>query len=164
MTTQRAWKPGQIALVRAGAFDGVVVALRSGVPSNMGWAYTGDDGKYGNCWMSDPEGSRAIRPLFVLDIPNVVASVDEARSVAKNPRRDAHPDSTNAHIADQIESQLTPPKPAEPTGLGAVVEDINGHLHTRAREHEQPFVGGDGTWRPYSDIAATTIHSHGWSS
>ena len=42
-------------------------------------------------------------------------------------------------IADQIEAQTKPPKPAEPTGLGAVVEDAEGVRWVRTPRDPMPW-------------------------
>lgn len=62
---------------------------------------------------------------------------------------------------------LTPPKPAEPTGLGAVVEDEEGVLWTYTGLGSiSPWVcpssrGSVGGWRNYGEIAAVRVLSEG---
>lgn len=58
---------------------------------------------------------------------------------------------------------LTPPKPAEPTGLGAVVEDEEGVLWTHTGLATiSPWVrGGIGDWRDYGNIAVVRVLSEG---
>ncbi|MDR7253747.1 hypothetical protein J2X46_002737 [Nocardioides sp. BE266] len=131
---KREWKPGNVALVR-GTIGVDAVAVRSGVPSNMGWAYNGDgpDTKnYGNCWMSDRDGDAVIRPLVVID-PEDREQIERLRDLMVG--HDIHEGrpcySTTCH-ADRLADALhefanpTPLKPDEPTGLGAVVEDEKG--------------------------------------
>lgn len=71
-------------------------------------------------------------------------------------------------LADQIEAQTKPPKPAEPTGLGAVVEDADGLRWVRVADDGLAFA-----WRPvgnrtsYEDnrywkrVAAVSVLSEG---
>jgi len=53
-------------------------------------------------------------------------------------------------IIGQIEAQTKPPKPAEPTGLGAVVEDEDGSLLVRIHGEAAPppwqVVDGGSLW------------------
>lgn len=44
-------------------------------------------------------------------------------------------------IADQIEPQVSLPKPDEPTGLGAVVEDVEGQFWVR--DQRGWWIGGE---------------------
>lgn len=72
-----------------------------------------------------------VRPLVVLDLGDLAgirATLQDAASLMVrggiNRRR-------LAELIDQIEQQTRPPKPAEPTGLGAVVEDAEGQKWLR---------------------------------
>ena len=71
-------------------------------------------------------------------------------------------------IADQIEAQTKPPKPAEPTGLGAVVEDAEGKRWTRVEPaanatSRNPWYPADCDEQPeeYADIDAVRVLSEG---
>jgi len=71
-------------------------------------------------------------------------------------------------IADQIEAQTKPPKPAEPTGLGAVVEDSQGRewLRRVRDKGRAPWAHYDeserGVYtRDYDDINAVRVLSEG---
>ena len=66
--------------------------------------------------------------------------------------------------------KVTPPKPAEPTGLGAVVEDAAGDQWVRAGfDHggrlldNWRLASGDGVgnWQPWSRIDAVRVLSEG---
>ena len=61
-----------------------------------------------------------------------------------------------------LRSLIAPPKPPEPTGLGAVVEDEDGEAWVRyARQHSTaPWVNGT-TSVEWEDIAAVRILSEG---
>ena len=68
-------------------------------------------------------------------------------------------------LRDQIETQTKPPKPAEPTGLGAVVEDARGRKWVRADIDREPWFSdertGEDCWRAYADIDAVRVLSEG---
>lgn len=86
------------------------------------------------------------------------------KSITRFLRENGYP----AH-ASEIEAQLPKPKPEEPTGLGAVVEEADG---TRwVRSDIMPYVAQwscarpDEPWRSvrryYKDIAAVIVLSEG---
>ena len=70
-------------------------------------------------------------------------------------------------LADQVEEQIKPPKPEEPTGLGAVVEDAEGQRWVRAFHHPhethrwQNRLSGR---RTYDGIDAVRVLSEGVQS
>jgi len=75
---------------------------------------------------------------------------------------------TGAWLADQIEAQTKPPKPAEPTGLGAVVEDADGMRWVQARAEEYPWrpsvaveIGAGPLYKPWDQIDAVRVLSEG---
>lgn len=88
-----------------------------------------------------------------------------------------HADGFNAslarELADQIDAQVAEVKPAEPLGLGAVVEDEDGQRWVRAgRSHDGRLMdnwrgvdGGDqgGWWAEWKNIAAVKVLNAGWS-
>jgi len=64
-------------------------------------------------------------------------------------------------IATQIEAQTKPPKPAEPTGLGAVVEASDGQTWVRRHPGGYAWVNGYQRWAKYADINAVRVLSEG---
>lgn len=94
-----------------------------------------------------------IRPLIVLDpevcgggpyfLGNIITELRGAASVARHK------------LADMIEQQTKPPKPAEPTGLGAVVEDAEGRKWVRDVN--------DRWWCAYREPNTTRRHFGDWS-
>lgn len=70
------------------------------------------------------------------------------------------------HLQNALRSLIEPPKPEEPTGLGAVVEDVNG---TKWIRHDsvpisKPWINTDDCstrLRAWSDIAAVKVLSDG---
>jgi hypothetical protein len=72
-----------------------------------------------------------------------------------------HIDSLSAALREF--ARPTPPRPEEPTGLGAVVKDADGYLWTCAvnenrRRWWNPLQGG---WCDYADLAAVEVLSWG---
>lgn len=136
MSGLRGWPAGTVAVATVGGVEGVRVMLAD--PNTDGtdrWVSSGwvgeTDDDTGNIWHAD-EDLADLRPLVVLDLAdsqggsllpdwlrNNVRRVEEGcvspSSVGKDMR----------WLADQIEAQSSL-KPAEPTGLGAVVEDHEG--------------------------------------
>lgn len=78
---------------------------------------------------------------------------------------------TSAGQIDNLQAALreyanpTPPKPAEPTGLGAVVEDADGALWVRLTTRNSGACWKHSDLRtlraPYADFAATKVLSEG---
>jgi hypothetical protein len=95
-----------------------------------------------------------VRPLVVLDLNGTYGCwADQGDpSVIVKSLRETHSAPAQA-IADQIEAQTKPPKPAEPTGLGAVVEDDLGRRWVRI--DDDPELNKP--WRP-ADMAAIRSH------
>ena len=68
-----------------------------------------------------------VRPLVVLDLPNgALAGWPVVVNALRAARRDTGYHMIFDGLVDQIEVQARPPKPSEPTGLGAVVETADG--------------------------------------
>lgn len=163
----REWKPGDVALIRS-SIGHEVIGLRSGVPSNMGWAYTGGGPttrQYGNCWMSDREATAVVRPLAVID-PECEADVEWLMALSyKHAGPDYH---AVVQAAFREFANPTPPKPDEPQGLGAVVEDANYTRWTRVESGEAEtrnpwYPAHDPALQPaeWDDIAAVRVLSEG---
>ena len=111
------WKPGDVALVRPIYCDHPdVIAVRTGVPPNMGWSYSmrTSDGSSTRTWASDPDGLTVVRPLVVID-------------PAANPYSKG-----TASWIDWIEHeylvQSRPPEPDEPTDPKAHVTDRRDNI------------------------------------
>lgn len=178
----REWKPGDVALVEAGCWANRAVALRTGTPGNMGWAYCGSyGGKSTQNWSSDDSGIvTPIRPLAVID-PEDREQVEAL--IAAYVRRGtalgySMPSRQDADRLDAMQAALRefadpkPPKPDEPLGLGAVVVDSNDvtfvragrlspdgfHLHDCWRAVDGPIVGD---WKRWDRIDAVRVLSEG---
>lgn len=141
----REWAPGTVA--DATVSPGLRVrALK--VPE--GWRWVTDDGRDGFS-TDDSPSFRDVRPLVVLDPKpkgsshgwaywlRKVADTHEAHSTHLSAER-----GVIRQLADQIEEQTRDPKPAEPTGLGAVVETADG----------EQFIRSDLGWHPVGYLSA----------
>lgn len=141
---RRDWKPGDVAMVSGQYAEDGVVAVLTGAASNLGWAFCGrnQNGPV-QCWSALNGGNATvIRPLVVID-PEVTKGGallpgwlrNHAAEIAgKSAGGRASVSDDLRYIADQIDRQAYPsdPKPEEPTGLGAVVEDADGRRWVRA--------------------------------
>ena len=145
------WKPGTVAKATVRGVPDVTVFRRDVSEGFCDWAH--DSVAVGYTCSHDPDVTN-VRPLVVLDIDNLRACEAEAASPALAAKRLRATNSVVAHaIADQIEAQTKPPKPAEPTGLGAVVEDDLGRRWVRI--DDDPELNKP--WRP-ADMAAIRSH------
>jgi hypothetical protein len=153
----RAWKPGDVAMVNGDHY------LRTG----NGWLFAS---RGGEAW-SHAEGSSAdrvtsfARPLVVID-PEDREQVD-ALLQAYYTVPDSGPLPASQMTRDQLQmraalrSLVTPPKPGEPTGLGAVVEDMKGLTWVRRHPAGEAWVNGYQRWAAYEYIDAVKVLSEG---
>ena len=167
---KREWKPGDVALVEAGlrttVGDWPRVALVShrrehANPNLLEFAYaTGGFDMVGDL----AEGFTA-RPLVVID-PEDREQVERLATEFLTCARSL-PATINA-VADTMQAALRefanprPPKPEEPTGLGAVVEDAEGNrwvLYTHPDNHA-PWCDGSASC-DYDEIAAVRVLTEG---
>lgn len=116
------WKPSDIALVEAGCWANRVVALRSGVPSNMGWAYWGEQNeKSSYTWSSDASGIvTPIRPLLVID-PEDRAQIKRLAVSICAEYGDARCEPEEVEHLQAALRSLLEPEVEEPEGIGALV-------------------------------------------
>jgi len=157
----REWKPGDVAISK-----GHVIFRAELVTGEPRW-----HDKFGvlgrdDTWPTTPQ----IRPLVVIDpedreqverLTHVFYEVRGLGSPALAPDR-----VTNMQAALREFADPKPPKPAEPTGLGAVVEDTGGVLWVRAgKSYTDPNwrVCGGSEWIRYADIPAVRVLSEGVS-
>lgn len=164
------YKPGTVAEITWQARDGQ--RTQRAIRGEGGWSLGDMHSWVGDSFVTD------VRPLVVLDPdecadPSILAIACAAGAEAlrqTNPGRKLLDAEALAWLADQIEQQTKPAKPAEPTGLGAVVEDSRGELWVRGCECDPGDDEAD--WWPrhrlwtdkpqgWSDIDAVRVLSEG---
>jgi hypothetical protein len=155
----REWKPGDVAMAQSTAGASFLVVrtdtLRDaywsapkGWPSGVG----SDDCDYRPLVVIDPEDRQQVDRLC--DALSRLEILSEGWDDGPRRRR----------CADALRefANPTPPKPTEPTGLGAVVEDADGmkwilvYDHTMWQQHHDRA-----TWRHYSELAVVRVLSEG---
>lgn len=159
------FKPGTVAALTL--MDGSqVVGLRCTRPNGKGcWQHTGEFG--GGSAYDDIGGVEEVRRLVVLDPDagtDVVVLIDAIRAEA-NERGILHV-SIDALFSDEQYDLLRgalrriahpkPPKPEEPTGLGAVVECVEGRTFARLNPHDDRF--------PWVDVKEPAQNAYNWTT
>lgn len=156
----RDWKPGDVAaLVLKQRADGRTDTDREavGIRDNVGsWASGAAIGRTAY----DKDVVEA-RPLLLIDPedPRQIERLCGAMLTVDN--HDGRPCySTTCHVArlgEAIRLLIASPKPEEPTGLGAVVED-DGNTWTRVITtfiSDYPWIDGTCEWRRWDDFTPT---------
>lgn len=167
------WEAGDVALVtinrrKQGEQSTTDLMLRNATNSGWDGAFeTVDDGDY---------YLRSVRRVVVID-PEDAEQVERLRSLTLQAFRDQ--DRTMGPLDDPLLIDLlhaalrefaapTPPKPEEPQGLGAVVEDAEGKKWVRvdgrgSTPWTQSDAGMDGIakWCKYAGIDALRVLSEG---
>lgn len=150
------WKPGDVAAVLCS--DG---KWRTGLHYlYMGrWTWA-----FGDSTFRDADTSEA-RPLVVIDPEDRESVLRLGELIRKHsPWTD---DAPALHLTDALRefANPTPPKPDEPTGLGAVVEDADGNKWVRT-DVEQPawsqWQNAIGRWS-WDRVNAVRELAPGWS-
>lgn len=105
-----------------------------------------------------------VRPLAVID-PEREEQVERlAEAILRNDRHNGAPCySTTCHVERLAQSlrDFAIVKPDEPAKIGAVVEDVEGHLWTRARTNVSGWVASHGLWREWDRVDAVKVLSEG---
>ena len=169
-----AYAPGTVAMVtwrnaEPGEGPGVRIRVAQG-ETDAPYASRRDAWWGPNGYLTD-DSVTDVRPLVVLDLNETQLRVVVRRllsAAAEDDAADSHPGrgltTSNAYrkAATQIETQMGPPKPQEPQGLGAVVEDVAGDYWVRTGERFRKCTGpGRGSFRPYYEIDAVRVLSEG---
>ena len=146
------WKPGDVALTSKGTRALLV-----------GRKWIAQDGAP---WSNERFPSN-LRPLVVID-PEDAEQVERLAAIYARQPHGAFLSDLTAELQAALRefANPTPPKPAEPTGLGAVVEDADGiRWVRRGRTH---FVAAEGsppaeynTSLVWAEIAAVRVLSPG---
>jgi hypothetical protein len=159
------WKPGDVAIAQWRHFDGVRAffsAARQQWIDVDGAEFDGD------------EDDLTLRPLVVID-PDDREQVERllrGYSGWKNSPEDLK---EYPHYVNEMQAALrefanpTPPKPDEPTGLGAVVEDADGEKWIRTTTPDRDMDNLDKPWangpvrRHWQIVEAVKVLNAGWS-
>lgn len=156
------WKPGDVATVRCDASEWHT-ALRVKM--------TGDEGDVWVCCVSGAQPSRFLsdaRPLVVIDpedraqVERLDALIDDGLCGKDTPKWSGPADVLQAALREF--ANPTPPKPDEPTGLGAVVEDAAGKRWVRSADMDcsNPWNEASGyDSEEWSQIAVVRVLSEG---
>ena len=140
---RREWKPGDVAMIQPPTGPERVAILVGGTDGPC-WHSAYDDG---DLMCLAAEAIPPARPVIPVDLESLAAETDGAHHIARLVRAAFAP--------------LTPPKPPEPTGLGAVVEDEKGLTWVRRHPGGEAWVNGYQRWATYADITAVRILSEG---
>ena len=156
------WKPGDLASISIASEKPHGIARYT----EEGWRCLEDDYLHRRKYISDA------RPVVVID-PEDREQVERLESLYLADAHDGCEDTTDCMQAALREfANPEPPKPEEPKGLGAVVEDADGVRWTRT-EHKPNMTGT--VWqsafhvtqadrslsREYADIDAVRVLSEG---
>jgi len=147
--TGREWKPGDVALPPWGQ-----PAFRT----RKGWTYC--DGSTGNL----NHDAHNLRPVVVIDPEDREQVEQVARTYCERACQGRFVLADIAVMQDVLRFLVEPPKPPEPTGLGAVVEDTACRRYVAG-----PGAPGGRRWtsefggevRDYKYIAAVRVLSEG---
>ena len=160
----REWKPGDVAMVAS---------------ETRAWRVFRTTDREGNEVWADATGpllpddewvpNRTIRPLVVIDtedreqVERLVAAWEAVENVAPGP---VPMTARQMRMQAALRSLIAPPKPPEPTGLGAVVEDAESMRWVRGSSMRGLKAwcndyGMDSEWLSYADITAVRILSEG---
>lgn len=165
----RDWKPGDVAMVTGPWVRDEPDEARPASRYSDGWQAID-----GAAFLFD-SNVRSAHPLLIIDpagtmvgydpddamhyLPawfRIAADKSDARDRAEGREPAGHGEILR-NLASQIEAQIRPAKPDEPTGLGAVVEDADGNLFVRFRPDGGPAKWALATTQPV-EIA------HVWSA
>ena len=144
--TSREWKPGDMARTVAG---GTIART-----ANHRWILL-DDGRP----IDLDDDSRIDRPLVVIDVEDREQVERVATAICDAYRaddRDTEPDYDFRVTQAALRSLVAPPRPDEPTGLGAVVECSNGRRFVRT-------IGKDSRF-PWVDVDDPATNAYNWTT
>lgn len=181
----RDWKPGDVVTATVKGRENVrLVAGWSKYAPRLRWCEMSPrwgDGDDDACWFF-PHDVTDARPLVAIDLAQTIGGAflpDWLRHHAAEIAKDSAGGRASVaddmcYLADQIEAVANPrpPKPEEPTGLGAVVEDADGTLWFRMSLENQTWPGevwqeqyGEADrWSKWASIAVVRVLSEGVQS
>lgn len=127
------------------------VAIRTA----LGW-------EAGTDYFADNDGVRAVHPLAVIDSENNEQVERLRRLLRARGIGPCDPKVDGQGVRNALREFCAPPKPEQPTGLGAVIEDVHGCtwvLYTHP-DNTAPWTDGS-TSVEWSEIAAVKVRSEG---
>jgi hypothetical protein len=151
------WKPGDVALVDSWRGKGQI-AFRVGRGENIGWCVLDGTDSRG---LDDDEVGDNARPVVVID-PEDAEQVERLASALFDVCAYSATHSPIKLAAALREfARPTPPRPEEPTGLGAVVEDAEGKRWVRSVvTPARPWYTRNKS-KPWDEIVAVRVLSEG---
>ena len=157
----REWKPGDVARVRYGAVDEVaLVRHRPAACHALEFAYVSN----GFDMVDDLPPNADVRPLVVID-PEDAEQVERLWRAWTTHAPDYRLAQDNMQAALREFANPTPPKPPEPQGLGAVVEDRSRErwvrVNTNTGTQEWRCCDYNGEFRRWDAIDAAKVLSEG---
>lgn len=144
------WKPGDVGLV---PFPGDVGLVPFSDEAAVGFRVSGG---WVTKWNLSPLAYADVRPLVVIDPENreqverLDALIDAGLCGKDTPKWSGPADVLQAALREF--ANPTPPKPDEPTGLGAVVEDADGAKWILVYDE----MGDVRLWAPLGAVATQT--------
>lgn len=157
----REWKPGDVVLVEGeGSAWIAIVRVSSSAGRPLEFAY----GNGGFDYVHDVASGFDARPLVVIDPEDSEAVERLANLLVEIQGQREHLAVWFTDMADALRefANPAPPKPDEPTGLGAVVEDEDGTPWVRCENVDlEPHWYARNKKRDYADIAVVRVLSEG---
>jgi hypothetical protein len=157
----REWKPGDVGIARSD--ERFIVTVKG----DCFWPGEDSSGNFhGVSGKPDPTD----RPLVVIDPEDAeqVNRLADAFCFARWSHIDGSEECdpltrSSMRAALREFANPTPPKPDEPSGLGAVVEDADGHQWARAMDDAAPWCRRDGgaRWAGWKYVDAVRVLSEG---
>lgn len=149
----RKWKPGDVAMVRHDSSEwrtGIRHGDRARWNTSGGFWFDAQVSEVRPLVVIDPEDREQVERLLCLG-GYEVCGVSGGISVE------------NMQAALREFANPKPPKPDEPMGLGAVVEDGEGEQWVRVRRgsEDYPWAKGRNAWRYWEEIDAVRVLSEG---
>lgn len=178
MNARRDYEPGTVAVATVRGVKGVrVMRTTHGSLSSYGWV---SDAIAGGTRHHPLHRVTDVRPLVVLDLDGSPEPATLLRFIGRMlaDGRSGYERESQwlAGLAEQIETQTKPARPAEPTGLGAVVRGLGGRKFVRVCSRHpgddgydwraDGALGSDSSNRAWRDIDAVEVlhegHQSGW--
>lgn len=159
----REWKAGDVALVTCVPFQGPERTERAWVGSDLCWHFTDGAGVH----TSREELVTEARPLAVID-PDDREQIERLWIVLRDGRALQSRDNLQAALREFADPPS--PRPDEPQGLGAVVEDRAGKVWFRMSLENLTWPGevwqeqysDDDRWSTWADIDVARVLSPGY--